>query len=282
MFGYVVPNESELKLWQFEHYRSYYCGICRDLKEMHGRSGQITLSYDTTFLALLLTSLYEPGDARDEIRCAVHPAKKHPTRRNIYTAYAADMNVLLSYYSCLDDWEDERQVRKYALSRMLKGTAASMSEKYPEKAAVMKKNLDLLHQAEKAGDQNLDKVSGCFGEIMAEIFAFKKDEWEATLRRMGFYLGKFIYLMDAYDDLDKDRKSGNYNPLLARENEPDFDEKCRELLTMMMAECCRSFEVLPVLENLDILRNILYSGVWSRFNAIMEEKNKKKGSEDNV
>jgi hypothetical protein len=99
---------------------------------------------------------------------------------------------------------------------------------------------------------------------------------------MGFYLGKFIYLMDAYDDLERDKKSGSYNPLLSRADRPDFDEKCRELLTMMMAECSRSFEVLPILENLDILRNILYSGIWSRFNAIMEEKEKKKGSNQNV
>jgi hypothetical protein len=147
---------------------------------------------------------------------------------------------------------------------------------------VIRKNLDLLHQAEKAGETDLDKVSGYFGEIMAEIFAYRKDEWEPTLRRMGFYLGKFIYLMDAYDDLERDKKTGSYNPLLPRADRPDFDEKCKELLTMMMAECSRSFEVLPILENLDILRNILYSGIWSRFNAITEEKEKKKGSNQNV
>ncbi len=282
MFGYVVPNQSELKMWEFDHYRSYYCGICRELKEHHGLSGQITLSYDTTFLALLLTSLYEPEDAKDLIRCAVHPAKKHPTSRNVYTAYAADMNVILSYYSCLDDWEDEKKTGRYALARLLQKKALGLADRYQDKMDVIKTNLDLLHQAEKASETDLDKVSGYFGEIMAEIFAYRKDEWEATLRRMGFYLGKFIYLMDAYDDLEKDKKSGSYNPLLSRADHADFDEKCKELLTMMMAECCRSFEVLPILENLDILRNILYSGVWSRFNAITEEKTGKKGREDNV
>ncbi len=282
MFGYVVPNQSEMKMWEFDHYRSYYCGICRELKERHGASGQLTLSYDTTFLALLLTSLYEPEDDQSEIRCAVHPAKRHATRRNVYTAYAADMNVILSYYSCLDDWTDERKASRYALARALKSKTLALTGKYVGKMEVIRKNLDLLHQAEKAGETDLDKVSGYFGEIMAEVFAYRKDEWEPTLRRMGFYLGKFIYLMDAYDDLERDKKTGSYNPLLSRADRPDFDEKCKELLTMMMAECSRSFEVLPILENLDILRNILYSGIWSRFNAIMEEKEKKKGSNQNV
>ena len=109
-------------------------------------------------------------------------------------------------------------------------------------------------------------------KIMEEIFAYRKDNWEPTLRRMGFYLGKFIYLLDAYDDVEKDRANGNYNPFSEDYIMEGFDDKVYGILTMMMAETCREFEKLPIIRYGDILRNILYSGVWCRFQAIRKKR----------
>ena len=130
---------------------------------------------------------------------------------------------------------------------------------------------------EKHDEQNADIMAGIFGEIMAELFVFRHDEWEAALRKIGFFLGKFIYLMDAYEDVEKDIKTGNYNPLKQIfPNNPDFADNCRELLTMMMAECSREFERLPILLYADILRNILYSGVWCRYTMVTENARKRR------
>ena len=115
MFGYVIINKPEMKLKDFDLYRSYYCGLCRDLKESFGFKGQLTLNYDLTFLAILLDGLYEDNTTISECRCIVHPFSKHATRRNEYTDYAADMNVLLTYYQCLDDWKDEKNRKKKRL-----------------------------------------------------------------------------------------------------------------------------------------------------------------------
>ena len=82
---------------------------------------------------------------------------------------------------------------------------------------------------------------------------------------MGFFLGKYIYIMDAYDDLEKDIKKKNYNPLISLRNEENFTERCKDMLTLMAAESSRAFESLPILENVDILRNILYAGIWNKF-----------------
>ncbi len=276
MFGYVVCNEPELRIREFRLYRSYYCGLCCDLKERYGRAGQITLSYDTTFLALLLTSLYEPSDTLySKTKCIAHPFESHPTSRNEYTRYAADINVILSYYSCIDDWNDEHSFKKKLLSLLLRGKSEKAGALLEHKVEVICGQLDKLHKMEQSGEASIDAVSGCFGEIMAEIFAYKEDVWSKTLRSMGFYLGKFIYIMDAYDDIDKDAASGSYNPLLAQRDNDHFDEDCRQILTMMMGQCCQAFETLPILENIDILRNILYSGVWSRFDQIHEENKDK-------
>ena len=125
---------------------------------------------------------------------------------------------------------------------------------------------------EKAGEKDIDRMSGCFGRIMEEILAWKSDVWETTLRKMGFYLGKFIYLLDAYDDVEEDVKNGNYNPFSGQYKMETFDEQVRQFLIMMMAQTCREFEKLPIIKYTDILRNILYSGVWCRFETIRSRR----------
>ena len=107
MFGYIVVHRPELKVREYEAYEAAYCGLCRSLKRRHGRLGQMTLSFDMTFLALLLTGLYEPETRTENGRCPAHPVHRHPYRENIFYDYAADMNVVLTYYKCLDDWQDE-------------------------------------------------------------------------------------------------------------------------------------------------------------------------------
>ena len=178
------------------------------------------------------------------------------------------MNILLTYYQCIDDWEDEKKVWKRGYAGILKKAFRDTSARHPEKAEVISAQLNALHEYEKKGEKNLDIVAGCFGNIMSEIFAFRKDEWEEDLRRMGFFLGKYIYLMDAYEDMEKDEKNGNFNPFLSMRGESGFDDKVYQILRMMMAECSRAFEKLPILENTDILRNILYSGVWCRYEMV--------------
>ena len=281
MFGYVVVNEPDLRIREFDLYRSYYCGICMDLKDHYGQTGRLTLSYDTTFLALLLTSLYEPEDLSRKIRCVIHPFPKHSTRQNEYTRYAADIGIMLSYYSCLDDWADEKDPKKRMMAAVLRSKNEAASQKYPDKAAVIERKLGELHELESAALSGssadspavlLDKAGAVFGDLMSEIFDCRKDMWSPALRRMGFYLGKYIYILDAFDDLEKDEKSGSFNPLLPLKDREDFTQYIKAILTMSISECTAAFETLPIVENVDILRNILYSGVWCKF----DERNRKR------
>lgn len=272
MFGYVVMNKPEIRFKDFDLYRSFYCGLCRELREKYGISGQITLTYDMTFVVVLLSALYEPPTQKGTTRCVIHPVCKQPVRKNAATEYGADMNVLLTYYKCMDDWEDEKKFAALGYGKILQRKNNQLSYRYPEKAEKIRKLLEELSQMEKAGETDIDKMSGCFGRIMEEIFAWKTDVWEDSLRRMGFYLGKFIYILDAYDDVEKDVKNGNYNPFAEKYIMKGFDEQVRQLLIMMMAQTCREFEKLPIIKYTDILRNILYSGVWCRFEMIARKR----------
>lgn len=276
MFGYIAINKAEMKFKDYDVYHAYYCGLCRRLQELYGIRGQMTLSYDMTFLVLLLTGLYEPETRTRFARCAAHPLEKHMICTNELTDYAAAVNLIVSYYKCRDDWMDEHKQKSRAAARLLRTKLAAVRREYPEKAAVTASRLKKLAALEKQNASNLDLVSGLFGEIMAELFVFRHDEWERSLRKIGFYLGKFIYLMDAYEDVEQDIRTGNYNPLRTEfETNENFAEYCRGLLTMMMAECSREFERLPILLHADILRNILYSGVWSRYTLVTAKREHK-------
>lgn len=276
MFGYIAVNKPEMKFREFDVYQSYYCGLCKSLKERYGKRGQITLSYDMTFLALLLTSLYEPETVSGVRRCIAHPIEKHRYSQNKFTDYAADMNLLLSYEKCMDDWNDERKIKKGLMAMLLKNKDRHVQNLYPEKFDRICYKMAEIHGYEKAESSNIDEVAGAFGEIMAEIFAYRQDEWEETLRRMGFFLGKFIYLMDAYEDIEADLKQGTYNSLKKLYESPDFEVYTEQLLLMMMAECSKAFERLPIVENTEILRNILYSGVWCRYDQVKQKRKEQK------
>lgn len=278
MFGYIIVNKQELKFREFDCYQSCYCGLCQNLKQRYGRLGQMTLSYDMTFIIMLLSSLYEADTKLDKCKCIAHPFEAHPTRQNVFTDYAADMNILLSYYKCLDDWTDEKKLTKKAAALALRKRNERITQRYPQKAERVFTLLEHIHLYEKTQESNLDLASGCFGEIMSEICAYRQDEWEEDLRRMGFFLGKFIYLMDAYEDMEKDTKSGNYNVFLIRKkqaaSQEEFEKGAYTVLKMMMAECSRAFEKLPIIENVEILRNILYSGVWCRYELVQRKREK--------
>ena len=275
MFGYIAINKAEMKFKDYDTYHSYYCGLCNCLKERFGRRGQMTLTYDMTFLIILLTGLYEPEESVVTVNCIAHPFEKHLSRSNVFTEYAADINMILSYYKCKDDWEDERKKKSYIACKLLKSKVDLIRERYPEKVELISSKLTELSAMEKQKSQNIDVMAGVFGDIMAECFAWQHDEWEGTLRRMGFFFGKFIYLMDAYEDITDDIKTESFNPLKnawQNQSEEEFAENCKALLTMMMAECSREFEKLPILLHADILRNILYSGVWCKYTSVTQKR----------
>ena len=280
MFGYVTICKPEMKLKEFATYQAYYCGLCRILRKKYGISGQMTLTYDMTFLVLFLTSLYECPTEKQLCRCMLHPVKKREILINEISGYAADMNVLLCYHHFVDDWKDEHQKKAMVGIRSFHRRYLKIKRRYPKKCAEIERCLRELSELEKKKEKNLDRVSGSFGKLMAELMVYQSDEWEQELRKIGFYLGKFIYLMDAYDDLEKDRRENNYNPLLFISGEEKFEENCRNMLTMMMAECTEHFEKLPCIENVEILRNILYAGVWNKYEAIQKKKNIEVKEED--
>ena len=135
-----------------------------------------------------------------------------------------------------------------------------------------------LAQTEERREYDLDKVAGVTGNMLAELLVFEESVWSDEFRKLGFYLGKFIYLLDAFEDLEKDLKKGAYNPWQPSKDRKDFEALVENTLMMMISECAKSFERLPIVQDVDILRNIIYSGVWQKYEEV-REKREKKGEE---
>ena len=276
MFGYIMTDRKELKGKDLDTYRAFYCGVCRDLKAAGKERARLTLTYDMVFLAVLLTGLYEVPDQTEEVFCGLHPLKKQAVIRNSYTAYAADMNLLLSYHNLEDDWLDDRNALSLAASRLLRKEYLKTAAEYPRQVKAIRRYLRDLHRAEEEKNPSIDCAASLTGYLLGEIFVYQEDVWQEELRSMGLYLGRFIYLMDAWEDKERDRKSGDYNPFLLQKEAFTEDEAFR-ILAEAAASAARAFEKLPILEHVDILRNIMYSGIWVRYRAEKADKEKKTG-----
>lgn len=272
MFGYILANVDALTPEQKERYRGCYCGLCRTLKERHGELSRLALNYDMTFLVLLLGSMYEPEESGDSGRCAIHPVKKRSWWRSKYSDYAADMNVALAYYNCLDDWQDERKLLSLAEAKALRGAWEKVKTDWPRQCAAIESCLTELSRLEEERSADPDAAANCFGRLMGELFVREEDSWAEKFRLFGQALGRFIYMMDACVDLDKDKKHGGYNPLLLMGRGDITDGEKLMMLKILIGECVIEFEKLPLLQDVDIMRNILYSGVWLQYRLARKKR----------
>lgn len=266
MFGYILADPQHLTDEEYLRYRGAYCGLCRTLGSRHGQLSRLSLTFDMTFLLLFLGALYEPEERETEFRCALHPRHKRTAVATKFTDYAADMNVLLAYLNALDDWKDDRRLSGLLASGVFRKAHQRAAEAYPRQARAVRDALDRLSEIERANSGGLDAGANCFGELLGELFVYDpRDYWAGRLRNFGRELGKFIYYYDACVDFASDRKAGKYNPLVqSGATELDLCQ-ARETLTMLISACTRNFEGLPILRDDGIIRNILYSGVWLRF-----------------
>ena len=267
MFGYLVYNDSQMSEADRKIYQDAYCGLCNRLHVNYGNLGRNTLSYDLTFITLLLSSVYQPELIYGKERCLIHPLKIHDYAYSEITDYCADMNILLSYYHFLDDYHDDESRTALRIATKLKPAFEDICTKYPEKTKLIAECLEAISDMEKHNVLNPDLPANRFGQLMASLFDYKDSPSGKPLQETGYHLGRFIYLMDAYMDFRDDLKKERYNPLLLlkREDVPD-------ILENIMAQCTLAYESLPVTEYKSILDNVLYSGVWTRYNTGKDKK----------
>lgn len=279
-----MPRMEDLSQEERERYHAAYCGVCRALSERCGQRCRVALTYDMTFLALLLGSLYEPDERQGCKRCAPHPLRPHGYLCSECVDYAADMTVALVYHKCLDDWRDDRSGWARAYAGLLGKSYRAVRERHPHACAAIEEGLADIGRLEQAaataesadGAPPPDAAANRFGALLGEVFVYRDDFWAGGLCSLGAKLGKLVYVMDAALDMDDDRASGNYNPLVALDAQP---QDVREDLELLAADAAAAFEKLPLERDARVLRSVLYAGVWQKYRA-KEEKLAKQAKED--
>lgn len=274
MFGSVVANWGALDEMQQQRYRASYCGLCRAIHEDFSSLSRLSLNYDMTFLLLLLNSLYEPEEISQTGSCIAHPLKKHTDFVSAVTRYCAAMNVALAYYNCIDDWNDDRNVLKLAEAQLFRSARNKVAARYPRQVTAIINSLSALNTLEKHNMLDPDAAANSFGALMGELFVMdESDYWAPTLRTVGEGLGRFIYILDAIVDLEEDKKKKHYNPLSEMAAESKSIEEFKPFLEILIGESTIAFERLPLVQDADLMRNILYSGVWSNYQKALDKQN---------
>lgn len=261
MFGFVMANTRELSKQELERYNAVYCGICRRIRMQSSSMARLGLSYDMAFLAMLLLSLYEPEERRGKGACALHPFNPRPWVDDRIIAYCADMNVALSYYKAMDDYQDEGKFLSKKAMELFGRSMDGICQRYPRQCKAIEEGIRALTYIEKCNSDNPDEPAAAFGDIMAELFVYQQDQWSDTLRRMGACLGRFIYLADAAVDYRSDIKKKQYNPFARMGTGEDW-KRWEEYLVLEMGKCTDLYQRLPLVQDKEILDNILYSGIW--------------------
>lgn len=269
MFGFILPNIESLEDGEKKRYRAAYCGVCRSLKQRYGQLPRVTVSFDMTFLALVLGSLYEPQETKGAARCPLHPAKPQAFAQSEYSNYAADLSVAFAYHKLLDDWHDDHTIKSRAAAFALAGAYRKAKKRIPQECRAIEEALAEIQDMEKqlleqSESLPLDAPANRFGLLLGDIFAHKNDFWVTDLRRFGARLGKFVYVMDAAMDLEEDLRTGSYNPFKYMDHDP---QALRDNLEYLAASMTEVFERLPLERDLHLLRSVLYAGVWQRFEA---------------
>lgn len=284
MFGNVKPLKQELKLKDYVNYRAYYCGLCKSMGKRYAGLCRLGLSYEAVFIAVVISAMADDSVTVKRRRCVLHPFTKQPmVVKNKSVDAAASVNVLLMYNSLCDNVRDEKDVGS-ALARVWLGrTYKRACRDMPEINSVIEEKLDDLSLAEESLCDVLDKAAQPFAEMMGELAEKLIPHENDDIYWFGFFMGKWIYVIDAYEDIGKDIKSKAYNPFVQMYSGMEENavisasrDDAEFVLTGSLTELSRIYSRLAPKRNREIIENILFEGMPTRTRAVLSGESKLK------
>lgn len=268
MFGYLLGNLEIMTKEEKSLYKGQYCGLCQSLAKHYGTTGRLTLTYDLTFVNMILMDVNNCQLDEYYSTCPVHLLRKQRIITNKYNDYCADMNIYLTYYKYLDDIYDDNSKKALRKSNKLLPYLKQIEDNYPTITSTIKEQLDYISRIEKDNILDADLGSNAFGIIMGALLSDQSENSKDDLYCFGYHLGRFIYLIDAIIDLKEDITKQRYNPLVRLEN-----TNYEDILMMIMEDADNSYQKLSLNKNKSLIDNIVYSGIWSKYTLA-----KKKGT----
>ncbi len=284
MFGYVTICKDTLSEQGYNTFKAYYCGLCKAIGKRCSQSARMGLSYDITFLAIVLSSADKNEPEMNDRKCLLHPTRDNICVENDRAVeYAADMGVMLSYLKLLDDWHDDRSIKALVSMLFFRGGVKKAKKRYPEIYDGIRACLDKLSKLEKEKCAEIDETADCFAKILEILFTpdFIADKNEKrVLAWLGYNIGRWIYIIDAYNDLEKDMKKNSYNTFLEKykgkplsEIKAELKEKLEVSMTFTLENVASAYDLLTVHKNSEVLDNIIYDALKKKQNFILGENN---------
>lgn len=287
MFGYVVVEKPSLRIREYDYYRATYCGLCHTMGKCTGCLSRMTLSYDMAFFVLVREMLEGEQVHFEKKRCVRHPIKKiQVVSRNSQLEYSAYVGGLLTSGKIADNINDEKGI-KSAFASFLKLFFSKMEKKsskeLPTLAKLVDEKLSALAELEKNKVASIDAPADIFGSMMSALLSYElDDEKKLIAETIGKRLGRWVYIVDAFDDYEKDRKSGSYNPFVLLYSGDDFSEDNLKSISMMleaeMAMVCAAIDLLDEdadINRREIVRNILCAGMPASVKRVCDKKKEK-------
>ncbi|WP_346884494.1 DUF5685 family protein [Clostridium sp. UBA4395] len=288
MFGYVTPYKMELKIKDYEMFKAYYCGLCISIKNNFSNLCRMTLNYDMTFLGILLDSLEYSKHKYVVTKCIAHPIKKRPkVIDNRALDYAAFCNVSLVYYKLLDDYNDDNSLNKKFISMYIKKFINKSKEDLSPILVNIEENIKKLSFLEKSEEIiSIDELSDPFASLTAFIvsYYYKDENFYDELYNLGYNLGRWIYIIDAFDDLKEDMEKHKFNAINKAFNIENLSyedliikEGNRIAFNLIMSanSTSEALDKLPINKNKELLFNILQLGLMNKIETIKSRSDKK-------
>ena len=279
MFGYVRPSVQDLPEGELDRFRTMYCGLCHTLSRRYGQAARFILNYDFTYLAILLSD--RTAGKENAGRCYTSPIRKRPYLESTAAMeLAADESVILAYWQLRDGVEDHAWAAglKYrAGARLLESAYRKAAAFRPAFDQAVRRQLQMLSALEKEKDPSMDKAADTFAVLLSSAAeGVEEPVRRRVLDQILYHLGRWVYLIDAADDLKKDAESGNYNPVALRYGLKDgaWDPESRHAFAVTLDHSIHQMAAAFELWNFGVWTTVLqttfYAGLFRVGHAVLE------------
>jgi len=284
VFGYLQIHKDELKVKEYEAYKSVYCGLCKQLGRDYGFMTRLILSYDCTFYAILLMSLKRSCTGFSDGRCKFNPLKKckfADCKDNAYSKASA-LSVISAYYKVVDDIDDSGFFKRIALKIVkpfFKRRQKKAAKLFPEIENIVSEMMKNQKAAENDELVTIDKAANPTAKMISDLAALEggNDLQKRVLSEFGYQIGRWVYLIDAADDYEKDKKSGNFNPFIKADiNDKDY---INSVLSQSLARAYDAYNLLDIIDFKPIIDNMMLYGFPNKQNAVLNNRQEVKNEQ---
>lgn len=278
MLGYVKAYKAELKVRDYELYRGVYCSLCRALGRNYSPLAQLLLSYDFTLAAMMKLALSEKGCDFTQKRCPYNPAKKclDCSEKSIFD-FCAHAIIITAFYKIIDNISDSKGLKKlgaillYPIIALMHKRAGKLA---PEIEKIVSEAMKMQNTAESKADTGIDEAAHPSADALGKIFALEYIGKSDMLYRYGYMVGRYIYILDAADDIEDDIKHNSFNPFrkaFSEGSKNDFADRAEKMLNLTQSQILEAFDEIETARFGNIIENISLDGLRVSAETVLEK-----------